>query len=65
MIPSYALATLESLPRCGPCAYCWETPEQPCYCRMLFNTATCPGPSVQTADPTSATSGVTILRGSW
>jgi len=57
-MPFETFAAAESLPRCGPCSWCWEEPSQltqeqredkqpqgaPLYCRLLFNASTCLGP---------------------
>ena len=46
-VPEWAVARGESLPKCAICCYCWESPTDPCWCRLLKDTVKCIGP----ADP--------------
>ena len=45
-IPTYAVATETSRPKCSICPMSWENKrEEPLWCRLLQNCLTCPGPS--------------------
>jgi hypothetical protein len=51
-IPTYAVATETSLPKCSACIASWENKrEEPLWCRLLRICLTCPGPQ----DPFSPT----------
>ena len=51
VIPEYAVCTPETIGKCGgSCPMCWENYNEPCWCRLLFDTTLCPGPSIPMID---------------